>query len=319
MIYLRFLHGLFIACMLLCTHPASARDNSGRLSETHWQYTYTLQLETNSLVQQAGDQWQHFLYFRFDSVCRQQLNGKVTESDWWLDSQELHFAFRQQRLFSLSRLNDYSLELTYVSKDGKSTYVHHFARIQRENSPLGQETNTLPVVLVQTIPLPQADPEVTAQAITLPAPGTEPASVELVGGGYYGGINPVQQDFITISGEGRLIHQFESMQGKRLTQKTDIPKEELDRFIEWATKEQRFMEMESSYDCKTPECEKRKTVKPTPVPLRLSISTGEVRKMVTVSIWGLDKNGRRYVSYPPELDRIIDAVQRLASRNSAMK
>jgi len=296
-----------------------AQSDDCRLLETHWQYTYTLQLETNSLVQQAGDRWQHFLYFRFDSVCRQNLNGKTSESAWWLDSQQLHVAFRQNDVFALERLNDYSLELKYFSKDGKSSFIHHFVRIGRDESPFSQESNTLPVVTVETLPPVRSDTAQIAAAIPLPAASDNAAVVELTGGGYYGGINPVQHDYITIGGDGRLIHEFESVQGKRLIQKANIGKDELDKFIAWATKDQRFTDMASSYDCKTPDCEKRKSVKPAPVPLRLSITSNGVRKMVTISIWGLDKNGRRYVSYPPELDRIIDAVQRMAERGTAMK
>jgi hypothetical protein len=101
--------------------------------------------------------------------------------------------------------------------------------------------------------------------------------------------------------------------------KTKIPKDELEKFLEWAASEQRFFELENSYDCKTPDCEKRKTVKPLPVPLRLRIAKGDRVKMITVSIWGLDKNGRRYVGYPPELDRIVDAIQRMANREQSMK
>ncbi len=296
-----------------------AQSNDCRLLETHWQYTYTLQLETNSLVQQAGDRWQHFLYFRFDSVCRQNLNGKTSESVWWLDSQQLHMAFRQNNLFTLERLNDYSLDLKYFSKDGKCSFVHHFVRIRKDESPLSQESNMLPVVTVETLPPVKSDTAPVAQAVRLPAVSDNDAVVELTGGGYYGGINPVQHDYITIGPDGRLIHEFESVQGKRLIQKANIGKEELEKFIAWATEEQRFTEMASSYDCKTPDCEKRKAVKPTPVPLRLSITSDGVRKMVTISIWGLDKNGRRYVSYPPELDRIVDAIQRMAERGTAMK
>lgn len=311
---------LWIVLILCRASGLSAQTDLSRLLETHWQYTYTLQLETNSLVQQAGERWQHFLYFRFDSVCSESLNGKTSESAWWLDSQQLHLSFRQNKQFSLERLNDFSLELKYASKDGKSTFIHHFVRVRRDESPLLQGSNSLPVVTVQTVPLKKTDPaDAPALAIGLPAASEGDVCVELIGGGYYGGINPVQHDYITISRDGRLIHEFESVQGKRLIQKVNIDKEELEKFIAWANDEQRFQEMETSYDCKTPECEKRKTVKPTPVPLRLSISRNDTRKMVAISIWGLDKNGRRYVSYPPEIDRIVDAIQRMAQRGTTMK
>jgi hypothetical protein len=46
----------------------------------------------------------------------------------------------------------------------------------------------------------------------------------------------------------------------------------------------------------------------------LRIAKGEQKKMVTVSIWGLDKNGRRHVDCPPELDRIVDAIERMTNQ-----
>ena len=320
--YLRLFSIPFFCLLSFLCQPLIAQHGPNRLLETHWQYTYTLQLETNSVVQQAGEQWRHFLYFQFDSICRQSLNGSVTASPWKLDDHALQLAFRKTAQFEVSRLNDFSLELKFSSKDGKSTYVHHFARIARENSPFSETCNTLPVVQIQTVPLPSGpapDGELAGQPISLPASRNNGVCVELVGGGYYGGINPVQQDYITISREGRLIHEFESLQGKRLIQKVEIPGDELEKFITWAVQEQRFFELAAEYDCKTAECEKRKTVKPSPVPLRLSITYNDTRKMVAVSIWGLDKNGRRYVSYPPEIDRIVDAIQRMANRASNMK
>jgi hypothetical protein len=36
--------------------------------------------------------------------------------------------------------------------------------------------------------------------------------------------------------------------------------------------------------------------------------------MVTVAIFGKDKHGEQYVEYPPQIDHIVDTVQRMASR-----
>ena len=310
---LRFLRSLCIVALLANSSKMAAQTSVEHLFETHWRYTYTLHVETNGLVQQAGEQWRHFLWFRHDSVCKQHLNGKISESPWRLENQRLLLSFRQKSTFTVARLNDFSLELECSAPDGKGTYMHHFVRVKNGGSPLSRTSNVLPVVQVQTVPLARADSVPAAQTANLPAPAGEDVCIELVGGGYYGGINPVQHDYTTITREGRLIHEFESVQGKRLTQKAKIPKEELEQLLEWAATEQRFFELENTYDCKTPECEKRKTVKPAPVPLRLRIARGDQVKMITVSIWGLDKNGRRYVIYPPELDRIVDAIQRMAS------
>jgi len=314
---LRLVRTICMVALFLNSPKLDAQMSAESLFETHWRYTYTLHVETNSLVQQAGDQWQHFLWFRYDSVCKQDLNGKINESSWKVYSQKLHFTFRQKNTFAVARLNDFSLEIESKAPDGKGTYLHHFVKVKKEDSPFAGEPGTLPVVQVQTVPRTYPDSISTTQTASVPV--EEGISVELVGGGYYGGINPVQHDYITIANEGRLIHEFESVRGERLTRKTKIPKDELEKFLEWAATEQRFFELESIYDCKTPECEKRKTTKPLPVPLRLRIAKGDRVKMITISIWGLDKNGRRYVGYPPELDRIVDAIQRMANREQSMK
>lgn len=318
---LRFLRGLCLAALSLISPILNAQTKGAeRLFETHWRYTYTLHVESNSLVQQAGERWRHFLWFRYDSICKQDVNGKTAEDAWRVENQRLHFSFRQKNVFTVARLNDFSLDLETQAPDGKGTYLHHFVKVKKEDSPFARESNTLPVVQVQTVPSPaQTDSTEATQTTTPPAFSDEGFCVELVGGGFYGGINPVQHDYITISPAGRLVHEFESARSERLTHKTTISKEELEKFLDWAAAEQRFFELENTYDCKTPECEKRKTVKPMPVPLRLRVAHGNQVKMVTVSIWGLDKNGRRYVSYPPELDRIVDAIQRMANREQSMK
>jgi hypothetical protein len=58
----------------------------------------------------------------------------------------------------------------------------------------------------------------------------------------------------------------------------------------------------------------RKSDKPTPIPLRIVVTYGQRKKVVTVAIWGKDNTGTQYVEYPPQLDHIVDAIQRMANR-----
>lgn len=309
---LRSLRNLLVVALLSQFQQTLAQPVAEQLLETHWRYTYTLHLETNSLVQQASEQWRHFLWFRFDGMCKQHLNGKPSESAWRLDNQQIHFPFRQKNTFVVARLNAFSLELEQSEPGGKATYIHHFTRVKSEDSPFAQQTNTLPVVQVQTVPLPEADISAPVQAVA--ALVGDDVCIELTGGGYDDGSNPARRDYITVTRTGRLVHEFERAQGNRLVQKANISKEELVKFLEWAVTEQRFFQLENFYDCKTPECEKRKSLKPAPVPLRLRIVYDDKSKMVAVSIWGLDGKDRRYISCPPELERIVDAVQRMANQ-----
>ena len=77
---------------------------------------------------------------------------------------------------------------------------------------------------------------------------------------------------------------------------------------------QNFFEFERLYDCEDSFCQKRKHVKPTPIPLRIAVAYGNRKKVITVSIWGKDEKNTKYVNYPPALDNIIDAIQRMAHR-----
>jgi hypothetical protein len=137
--------------------------------------------------------------------------------------------------------------------------------------------------------------------------------VELIGGGFYGGIDPVIKDFIHIKSDGRLIKEFQSVnEGLHVTKK-NISREELEQFAEYVVK-QKFFNYERVYDCSDQNCFKRKGMKPAPIPLRIAITYGDRKKVVTIAIWGKDDLGSHYVDYPPALDNIIDAIQRMANR-----
>nr|MCU0346484.1 hypothetical protein [Saprospiraceae bacterium] len=138
-------------------------------------------------------------------------------------------------------------------------------------------------------------------------------NVEVIGGGYYGGIDPVLKDFIKIKTDGRLVKEYESVHNGLIVTKKNIPREELEMFADYVVK-QGFFDFERAYDCPDQHCQRRKGEKPTPIPLRIAITYGERKKVVTIAIWGKDDRGIRYVDYPPQLDNIIDAIQRMASR-----
>jgi hypothetical protein len=72
--------------------------------------------------------------------------------------------------------------------------------------------------------------------------------------------------------------------------------------------------MQRMYDCNSPACEKRKVMKPTPIPLRLTVTYGDKKRMITIAIWGEDSYKLKYVDYPPALDNMIDAIQRMTHR-----
>jgi len=123
----------------------------------------------------------------------------------------------------------------------------------------------------------------------------------------------VLKDIIHIKNNGRLIKEFHSKHNGQILTKKNIDRLELEEFAEYIQK-QDFFSFERSYDCTTSDCLKRKKMQPRPMPLRLSVVYGNRKKHITISIWGKDKYGVQYVEYPPAIDKIIDAIQRMANR-----
>ncbi|GAB4244947.1 MAG: hypothetical protein Kow0027_04960 [Saprospiraceae bacterium] len=291
--------------------------------ESKWKYTYTLHLESNTIIHKADNNYDYYLYFRYDNTYQQYLNGKFSRGAWQLDARTLHYSFQNADRFTIAQLSKNKLVLEFKQPNSRGTYQYHFVRVSSSEAPFVKPSNELPEVIVeaeQNVKKSKAEKKKGFWSWFRRKDKAEPnkpepvyINIELVGGGYYGGIDPVLKDYIRIKTDGRLIQEFQTVRKGLMVNKKNIPREELEQFIEWVVK-QRFFEMDKVYDCTDPLCFQRKTKKPTPVPLRLSITYGIKKKVVTVAIWGEDDRKTKYVDYPPQLDNIIDAIQRMASR-----
>ncbi len=298
--------------------------------ESKWRYTYTLHAESNTIIHKADKAYEFFLYFRYDYTYQEFLNGKLTRGNWSLNGRSLFYSFQHVNKFEIVQLNKSLLVLEFTQKNSKGRYQYHFVRVDSKDAPFVKPANELPEVLVEAdgdssqrgagigknkkkkdwlamLKRKNRKPETPA------APPPTYISVELIGGGYYGGIDPVLKDFIQIKTDGRLIKEFHSVHNGLLVTKKNIPRQELEMFADYVLK-QGFFNFDRAYDCPDQRCQKRKGGKPTPIPLRLAITYGEHKKMVTIAIWGQDNLGIKYVDYPPQLDNIIDAIQRMANR-----
>ncbi len=325
---------LFVVCLSALPLVAvaqvapSADDYRGfkenLLIETKWEYAYTVHLTSGTVVHQAEDNYAHFLYFRWDNTFLQWLNGSLTEGAWAIKGDELEWPFRKVKSFKISNLTDLSLDLEFAQPNAKGVWAYHFNRVESKDAPFLRPLNELPEVRVEAEnPRPSVAASIGKKAKKWWKFGKkQPAepekaevfiSVELTGGGFYGGIDPVQRDYVVIKNDGRLIKEFKSQNHPLTVSKKNISREELEKFAQWAV-EQKFFELKREYDCTAGFCEKRKGQRPEPMPLRISISYGNIRKMVVVSIYGYDDKGVKYVEYPPQLDNIIEAIQRMANR-----
>lgn len=326
---------LLFALLLASILPLqlSAQKNYGNLYgpiderllvESKWRYTYALHVESNTVIHKAEDYYKFFLYFRFDYTYQEFLNDKFSRGTWSLNNRTLFYTFKNIGKFEIREISKNALVLEFQQPNAKGNYQYHFVRVASDEAPFVKPANELPDIIVEEMDNKQNAPNWWTfnknrrkkNKKKTPEPPKQKEtyiSVELIGGGYYGGIDPVLRDYVHIKSDGRLVKEYKSSyHGLKVTKK-NISREELEQFAEWVTR-QGFFEMDRIYDCDSPVCQKRKRQKPTPIPLRLAIAYGTRKKVITISIWGRDDNNIRYVDYPPELDNIIDAIQRMANR-----
>ncbi|MEM1320021.1 MAG: hypothetical protein AAGG75_07160 [Bacteroidota bacterium] len=292
-----------------------------KLVETKWRYTYALHLESNTIIHQAETFYDYFLHFRYNYTFEQYLNGTMSRGPWVLDGSELIYTFKHIKNFRVAELTKQALVLEFNQPNSKGTYQYHFIRVESKDAPFVKPPNELPDIIVET-----ANPRRSRRWLSLgkkkrkrrrkaKKKKKDPVyiSIELIGGGYYGGVNPVLRDYIHIKSDGRLIKEFKSVNSGLVITKKNIPRAELEQFAEFIVA-QRFFELERIYDCEDNYCQSRKQDKPTPIPLRLAVAYGSKKKVVTVSIWGKDESKMKYINYPPQLDNIINAIQEMAHR-----
>lgn len=328
---------LVISLLLLNVHFASAQEdnsstrqffvpfNDNYLVETKWMYTYTLHLESNTILHQADDAYQYYMYFKYNYTYQRFLNGELEKNTWQLDGNTLEYEFKNVKNFDVVEINENIMVLEFVQENSTGTYQHHFVKVDDADAPFVKPMNELPLVNVESATGKKKRKKIKKtkrwRFMDWLFGGEDEAEEELVhinvemyGGGYYGGLDPVIKDFIQVKNDGRVIKEFHSLEQGEIVTKTFISREELELFAEYIT-ENKFFDLERIYDCEDSVCQKRKHQKPKPVPLRLAVTYGNRTKVVTVPIWGRDhRQAIQYVNYPKVIDNVVFAIQKMASR-----
>jgi hypothetical protein len=259
--------------------------------------------------------YEFFLYFQYDFNYQTYLNGTLDNGNWLIDAKgnEIYFQFRNMSWWKVLKIDKKNLELEF--KAGKGVFRYVFVEATKKETPFfGNDENDVLGFADTDATSDFAEENKKAKAkkkmpdITPPAP---PAiEIQIVGGGYFGGIDPVLKDYIHIKPNGKLVREIETMQnGLRKTTK-DIPRADLEKLVEFIEKKGYF-EFENTYDCTDGNCLRRKKDKPTPVPLTLVVRHGSKRKVVVVTVYGQDDKRGKYVNYPPEIDLIIQNIRLL--------
>jgi len=319
--------------------------------EAKWRYVYTMHVGSKTIIHEAGDEYDFYLYFRYDYTAEEFLNGRYERKAWALAGDQIFYPFRNVNVFRVTQAGRQNLALEFTQPNSKGAYQYHFVRVNDNDAPFIKPVNQLPTVLVEGITkqkrkrrklkgdeiagvkknrrwwpfrkrkesdkAPNAKREKRKQEkeerrISKEGVVAVDMMVEITGGGFFGGIDPVMRDYTVIKPGGRLVKEFKSVQTELRRTAADLDVEEYNRlaaFIE----NKGFFDLDRVYDCSSEGCVNRKRSKPTPVPLRIAVSNGKRKKVVNIAIWGQDNRGIRYVDYPQELEDVIQAVLKVSN------
>ena len=332
------------------TAPIDSALIERTIVEAKWRYTHTLHVESATVIHEAGAEYDFYLYWRYDYSAEEFLNGKYERKGWALAGDQLFYPFRNVKVFRVAQAGRENLALEFTQPNSKGHYQYHFVRVGDDDAPFVKPINQLPTVQVEGQAGPKSKrrklkgdevagikknrrwwPFKRRKAKDKPTKEAKPPKVrksdrrrdengvlaanvliEMTGGGYFGGIDPVMRDHTVIKPGGRLVKEFKTVQTDLRRVATDIDVTEYNRLVEFILKKN-FFDFERVYDCHTEACVKRKRQKPTPVPLRLAISDGKRKKVINIAIWGQDRRGARYVDYPQELEEIIQAILKVSN------
>ncbi len=318
---------LFTACLFILTlgQTAHAQGSNKKESElpkidenmfmeTRWKYTKTYHPASNTTIHEASKGYEFFVYFKYDFNYQTYLNGTLEKGNWLIDAKgsEIYFEFRNLRWWKVTKIDKKNLELEF--KIGKGVFRYTFVEATKEETEFFNDKDLgiegfADLAEISNEAAKKEKAKKKMNDITPPAP---PAiEIQLVGGGYFGGLDPVLKDYIHLKTNGRLVREVETMQNGLQKSAKDIPREDMEKLIEFIEKKG-FFDMSSTYDCTSGDCQRRKKAKPTPVPLTLVVRHGNKKKVVVITVYGQDDRRGQYVDYPKELDLIIQNIRLLA-------
>ena len=313
-----------------------AAINENKLLQTKWKYTYTTHTESNTIIHKADKDYKYYLFLKYDNTVQTYINGKIIDGQWALNEakNELIYDFRRIKSWRIAEFTNNVLVLEY-NLHAKAAYRYHFVSVTDAEAPFVRSAFDLPDVLVinqlqtgdkfkfrgvkdepgkrlLTARQIRKDAKKAAKKAKNP-PKEAPVfiQIELVGGGFYGGMDKVLRNNLVIKTDGKVVREFETERnGLSVTRRT-IARKDLEALVKYIESKQ-FFTFDQTYTCQTGDCQKRMQELPRPVALRLSVTYGFRRKLVMIPIWDGQGHDKAILQYPPELDAIVRAIESLA-------
>lgn len=294
----KLLQFIFVLSPILLQAQPAQRWDEKLLTGVVWSFQMTFEWESGDIIEKGDPATVCDLLLESSHSYELFDQNKLIRGAWGLQGDVLLVSFRGRESFTLAQLTADQLDLQFQA--GRKQYIHRFSR--------------QPYILSNPSANGSVDRSASAKA---PADrrtwieGEREIRIELTGGGFFGGADPVQRDFILIKENGRLIHERQTVNTGLQVEKATLSMRQMAELAEFI-RGNGFFSMEPRYGCATPECEDRLLALPRPVPLRLAVTDGLDRHVVEVAIWPEGHDKEAFVAIPSSLKNIVDAIRSLA-------
>lgn len=293
---------------------------------TAWQYQATRHEPSGKIIHQAIAIQPSWIYFKYDNSYEALTNDKMSSGKWSWKEGGISFLYRGKEQFCAEIRGGEFLILTFTQEETRQQFSYIFKSVSVSKTPFNRPFFELPTIIVEqdsSRKVPYGGRKESKRRWwafwrkdyepeqTLPPPVY--ISIEVSGGGYYGGLNPVQRQFLRINTEGRLIREVQTVREGLMVTRKNIKRQELEALAEWIASAGYF-DLAREYDCLDTACRRRKMEKPKPVPLQLMVALGEKKHVITVAIFGPDDRMPFYHPYPKLIDQIVATVYKMADR-----
>ena len=307
-----------------------AQDSTllAKLVDEKWNYRYQIHVGENQTIHRATTMnWA--LYFSSTQKLYQQKSDRsscasYTLSDRKIISPILPFGplsivscseTELVLIFDLNSIDQYQFYFTkelvspndtFIPKHTLTSVVYHYKNPQQQDlvhqeylSSIGRKNAVKKKKRNRRIPS------------NVPIDEPEFLQVELTGGGFRGGLDPVYRNILLIRTDGSLLFEYETKRSGLQSWKKKINRDSLNSLVKYI-ESKNFFTFEKIYSCRSAGCFKRLASDPPPIAMRLCVSKGSRRKVVSIAIWDGKGRDKSLIDYPRELDDIVRAIQLVA-------
>lgn len=288
--------GRFFLFVLVFPSVLFAQGQKELLCQNAWEYAHTFVVEESAIIHSTEMQGVR-LDFHDYGVVEIQKSGAFTGRTWKIEADKtLLLRYQDHQQFEIVQLTEDALVLQFSqSTPIAGTFQYHFHPLKAE------------IPATEIIPTEKARPSL----VLVRPPSGARIQIELSGGGYEDRQNPILKNQLLIRNDGQVFYEYQKVRGEKTFSQKSISRAELEELANYLF-DQGFFELEEAYTCQNEACRNRLIEDPVPLPLRVAFRYGNYRKVVELPIFSTDAGYRKVLDYPAPLDRMIQAIRRIA-------